>query len=143
MQNNTLFGIAAIIAAIGYTFRPFTNAHANIGPSVSTGSNPIFMEYGSYTTSNSATTIDAVTSPSNQDAVIVESRVNCNGSSYVTFKTSVGATLSSGRNDRVEISYDRLGVVVPSGESFQVVHEKDGTTPENCTWYAMGYYMHQ
>ena len=78
MKSNTLFGIAAIIAALGYTFRPFTSAHANIGPSVSTGSNPIFTEFGSYTTTSSWTTIDAVTSPSSHDAVIVRVRVDCN-----------------------------------------------------------------
>ena len=93
MRSHTLFGIAAIIAALGYTFRPFTNAHANIGPSVSTGSNPIFTEFGSHTTSSGWTTIDAVTSPSSHDAVIVRVRVDCNANNQLKIKTSQGATL--------------------------------------------------
>ena len=144
MKNNTLFGIAAIIAALGYTFRPFTNAHANIGPSVSTGSNPIFTEFGSYTTSSSWTTIDAVTSPSAHDAVIVRVRVDCNSGSEKRIKTSQGATLfSTSSQEDSEISYDRLGFVIPAGESLQIEHRCNGYCSESCTWFAMGYYMHQ
>lgn len=144
MKNHTLFGIAAIIAALGYTFRPFTNAHANIGPSVSTGSNPIFTEFGSYTTTSSWTTIDAVTSPSAQDAVIVRVRVDCNAGTYKRFTTSQGATLfSHDSQQNSEISYDRLGFVIPAGESLQLMHRKVGSSVETCTWIAMGYYMHQ
>ena len=144
MKNSTLFGIAAIIAALGYTFRPFTSAHANIGPSVSTGFNPIFTEFGSYTTSSSWTTINAVTSPSSYDAVIVRVRIDCNSGSEKRIKTSQGATLfANNSQSNSEISYDRLGFVIPAGESLQIEHRCAGYCSESCTWFAMGYHMHQ
>ena len=36
-----LFGIAAIITSIGFLFQSFSSANANIGPTISMGTNPI------------------------------------------------------------------------------------------------------
>ena len=143
MRNNTLFGIAAIIASLGYTFKQAPVAYADMGPNVSLGSNPIFMEHGTYTTSSNSATVDALTSPTNQDAVVVRVRIDCNTNTRKTIQTSQGLVLyNHNSEDDTEISYDRLGIVIRAGESLQIVHSQYSSGSEDCTWFAMGYYMH-
>ena len=142
MKNNPLIGAAAILAALAYCFQSLSTASA-IGPSVSLGSNPIFMEHGEYTTSSVVGEETIFTASSDQDTVIVRADVNCDdASSNSTFKTSGGAMLSQAYEVPHVLEYERLGVVLRSGESLVVEHTMNGSSPDTCGWIVMGYYMH-
>ena len=142
MKSSTLFGIAAIIAATALHRFPRAQA-GDIGPSVSYGQNPIFMESGSFTTTPSWTTINALQAPSNQNAIITHIDVDCKSSnSNRKIQTSGGTTFYDGYGTSNTITFARLGIVIEPSESLDIVHAQYGSTAETCSWYILGYYTH-
>ncbi len=66
MDHKTLFGAAALLASAALFVRSLQPAYAEIGPSVSYGSNPVFSFGGS----SGDGSLSLVSAPSNQDMII-------------------------------------------------------------------------
>jgi hypothetical protein len=134
-----LIGIAAIISAIGFTTSALQQqAHAEIGPSVNLGTNPLFSAY-----SNSCPeTVASV--PADSILIITDVVMMRDHSDQVTFlKTASGSTLAGFRQNRssqgyLEGRHHKLesGIVVPAGEELIL---------DSCGSYGVtvsGYYAH-
>ena len=134
-DGNQLFGIAAIILACGFLVRSFQPAHAEIGPSVNMGSNPLVSKAGSGGNSN------LFTVPSDRILVLTDFDISYYGNSYtpVILSGDDGVTYgkwvaSGGGYPHTAPSSKRSGIPIPAGVTLSI-------NTSNETYYTIsGYY---
>ena len=130
MERN-LFGISAIIASVALVVSSIGNSFAlPQGPSVNTGSNPVFS-YGG-TISNSTTTL--FTAPADQtmivtDVVLTMAEQSC--SSTITFNTSAGNVSSFKLYSNFYTAGDGYGRSATSIEPKSISHSFNSGVPVN------------
>ena len=141
--NKNLFGIAAVIMALGFFVRSFQQAHAVSGPSVSLGSNPI-KSWGYDVTASSNKTVETFTS----DFVVTDFSVapynstNCK-LALTTQNTGVLAVGAASAQTGNYVANLRSGIKIATGETLiaQITQYSTGSS-RSCSVTISGYYSH-
>jgi hypothetical protein len=127
--------IAALAVGLGYTLSSSQAVGYPAGAAVSLGTNPVWSTAG---TVSGSTTITVIEAPADQDVVITDLSMYCNGASHLFLRLDDGTLVGRYRVvDGAGLVNRSLnsGILVPAGQSVQLENESGSTVFYNYSGY--------